>query len=312
MLDEASSQERAFVEQWLSESGENKKYYDDFKFIWDASKKLEIPNKVNEEEVWQRFQQKVNSTKEKNRRISFSFIAQHWQKMAAVGVILIVGIWVYFTRYGSSNDAIVLKTEEKVKTATLPDGSKITLNKNTTLTYEGDKKSNQRAIIMEQGEAFFDVKPNKQKPFVVETQNITITVVGTSFNVKNTNSVTEIIVESGIVRVSSCGSEVELHAKEKAIIRQDRIFKESNNDELYRFYRSRELIASSTPLSRVAELLSEAYGKQIVLEDEELSQLELTASFKNASLNIILDVIGETFDLEVENQDNKIILRRKE
>jgi ferric-dicitrate binding protein FerR (iron transport regulator) len=180
------------------------------------------------------------------------------------------------------------------------------------LAYEGDKKSNQRAITMEQGEAFFDVKPNKQKPFVVETQNATITVVGTSFNVRNTDSITEIIVESGVVRVSNYGEEVELHAKEKAIIRQDRIFKESNDDELYRFYRSRELIANSTPLSRVVELLNETYGKQIVLEGEDLNQLELTASFKNASLNNILDVIGETFDLEVENQDNKIILRRKE
>ena len=68
------------------------------------------------------------------------------------------------------------------------------------------------------GEAFFNVTPNKKKPFIISVNDVQITVVGTSFNVKTINGNTEVVVETGIVKVTRAGKTVELKANEEVTV----------------------------------------------------------------------------------------------
>ncbi|MNR18056.1 fec operon regulator FecR [compost metagenome] len=82
----------------------------------------------------------------------------------------------------------------KVMTRTLPDGSELTLNKKTQLSYASNFKNN-RSIRLDSGDVFFNVAHDKSHPFVIEIDEVSVEVVGTSFNVKHVNSQTEVIVE---------------------------------------------------------------------------------------------------------------------
>jgi ferric-dicitrate binding protein FerR (iron transport regulator) len=313
MLGEADRGEQALAEQWLTADAAHQKELDELRLIWDSSRRLAAPAPPSEAEQWEKLKVKLQHRSAKKQAAFASFAAKTWWRAAAVAIVAVAGAGLYLYRNvgaGGADGALLLASEEKVKTATLPDGSTITLNKNTQIAYYNDSKK-QRSVALKSGEAFFDVKPDKQKPFVVEASDATITVVGTSFNVKTGDSATVVIVESGVVRVGSGSSEVELRAHEKAVVRHAAVHKEANDDELYRFYRSHELIASSTPLWRVVELLNEAYEAQVELESSELGQLELTATFKNASLSNILDVVSETFDLEIDKGSKKTVLRQR-
>ena len=140
----------------------------------------------------------------------------------AASVILVAGlgitwlIWVFNILHKRNE---VAQTGQNVLIDTLSDGSVITLNKRSSITYPSKFKGNTRAIALK-GEAFFNVAPDKKKPFIISVNDVQVTVVGTSFNIKSENGNTEVVVETGIVRVTRSGKTVELNAGEKVVIAQ--------------------------------------------------------------------------------------------
>jgi ferric-dicitrate binding protein FerR (iron transport regulator) len=78
---------------------------------------------------------------------------------------------------------------------------------------------------------------------------------------------------------------------------------------LYKYYRSKQFECDNTPLWKVVEVLNEAYEDTIVIENNELKKLTLTAQFNNESLESVLDVLSETFEFQVEKKGKKYILK---
>jgi transmembrane sensor len=104
---------------------------------------------------------------------------------------------------------------------------------------------------------------------------------------------------------------VELRPKEKTKIRQvdSVLVKDKVQDQLYNYYRSKQFVCDNTPLWKFVEVLNEAYGTNIIIENPKLRGLPLTTQFENESLDRILDVIHETFDIIVIKEKDRIILR---
>ena len=194
---------------------------------------------------------------------------------------------------------------------TLPDGSVITLNKRSTVTYPSKFKGDTRAITLK-GEAFFNVAPDKKKPFIISVNDVQVTVVGTSFNIKSENGNTEVVVETGIVRVTRSGKIVELNAGEKIVMSaNDNIAsKEAVDDKLYNYYRSKEFVCDETPLWKLVQVLNEAYDAKIIIGRKELNDIRITTTFYNESLEKVLEVIHLTLDIEIiKKEDGQIILQ---
>ena len=129
---------------------------------------------------------------------------------------------------------ILVQAPLAVKIDTLPDGSVVTINKGSSIAYASEFKGKSRALQLK-GEAFFNVAPNKKKPFIISVNDVQITVVGTSFNVKDINGNTEVVVESGIVHVVKGGSSIDLKANESIqIATKDSVLaKKPVSDHLY-------------------------------------------------------------------------------
>jgi transmembrane sensor len=307
ILGETTQQEDAAIRMWLQQSAANQKYADQFKLIWEESKKLEQQSKVDEKEAWMRFQHRVAQqapVKQINnqRRV--------FLRMAAAVLLLIAGSWITYLIYNPTAETLTVAATQSILTDTLPDASVVTLNKNSSISYSSSFSGKERRVKLK-GEAFFNVTPDKKKPFLIDVEDVTVKVVGTSFNVKNKNGKTEVIVETGIVQVMYKNKVTELKPGEKLLIGEvdSTVTKEKVNDHLYNHYRTREFECDGTPLWKVVEVLNEAYDTNIVIERQVAKQLQLTTTFNNNSLESILDIICQTFNLTVEKQGDRIVLK---
>jgi len=102
---------------------------------------------------------------------------------------------------GAPENWVEIQTNNATQEVTLPDGSSISLNKNTTFAYRENFADHAERIVKITGEAFFDVTKNT-KPFIIQTNHADVRVLGTSFNVKSSTEDTQVTVQSGKVQVT--------------------------------------------------------------------------------------------------------------
>ena len=311
LLGEANASEVTIVDQWISASPENKRYFVHFQLIWDTSKKIIVPTTVNPDEAWQKFRKRTTLAKRPSAPVKkmtsrFTFIRAASIVVLCIGAVALA----FFLSKGSSVQQIIVKSTFKPRPDTLPDGSLVVLNKNSSIAYSSKFKGDKRRVDLK-GEAFFNVKPDKQKPFIITVNEITVTVVGTSFNIRSVGGKTEVLVEAGIVRVTKNGTTLELRPHEKVVVANpdSSMKKELVTDRLHEYYRSREFVCDKTPLWKLVQVLNEAYDVNIVFANDKLRSLELNTTFQNESLDRILYIISETFEISVERQHDQIILK---
>jgi ferric-dicitrate binding protein FerR (iron transport regulator) len=312
LLQEASAEERRLVEAWIAAGAANQRYFEHFKLIWDKSRELAVTSTVDEDQAWRRFQQRViegppsqGLVRSLNRRFS------QWRVAAMlVGTAVIIAMIYFLAGNGLTDTPVTLAATDNSQADTLPDGSVITLNKYSSLTYAGKFNKEERNVELH-GEAFFHVTPDKQKPFIIHVNGLTVKVVGTSFNIKTTGTKTEVIVETGIVQVSNSRQTVELTPKEKLSIPEPEaaLTKEPVTDNLYNYYRSREFVCDHTPLWKLVQVLNEAYNANIIIEGKDIRNLPLTATYHNESLDSILNLVSQTLDITIARTNSQIILK---
>jgi len=312
LLGETSPDDNARVETWLAADPANRHFYDHFKLIWRESRHLNDNFDTTDEQAdaaWQKFRQRIH------RPVHLQAVKEApgrrylptWTKVAAAVLVVasITGI-LYLTR-SAGPDRLIASTTTPL-TDTLPDGSLITLNKRSDISYP--EKFNRRSVRLH-GEAFFKIAPDKDRPFIVNINDITITVLGTTFNVRNKGNTTEIIVETGLIHITDPRHDFLLDSSERVILHDGDISvtTDSTRGELYKYYRTKEFVCDNTPLPQLAASLEEAYDVKIVV-DPSLRHLQINTVFRNQSLEQILNIIQETFGIKVnKSPDGQIILQ---
>jgi transmembrane sensor len=310
---EATAEEYAEVEAWLHASTDNQRYYDGFIQIWEQSLQLAANGAVNEDEAWQRFKQRIDNNTTQQPVTVKKINGYRSALRIAASIILVAGMgWLgyYVTGLftGTPVKQLAVQTKNNVLIDTLTDGSVITVNKHSAVNYPSAFKGNTREITLT-GEAFFNIAPDKNKPFIIHVNGIKVTVVGTSFNIRTVNGKTEVIVETGIVKVTNNKQTIQLTPKEKIVTDSVGMStKDTTADKLYNYYRSREFVCDNTPLKRLVEILNEAYDTNIIIENKAIETLPITTTFKEEPLQHILTVISETLGVTVEKRQEQYIL----
>lgn len=230
-------------------------------------------------------------------------------------VLLAIGMllkWTMNTDEPAPVQAAMVKIESagSILHDTLPDGSVITLNKGSMLTYPEFFTDSVRQVTME-GEVFFDVAKNPGKPFVIKTKEAEIRVLGTSFNVKSRKGNTKVIVETGIVEVAHRGKKVQLlPGKQVSVNEGDTILQaENTSNTLYRYYLSREFTCDNTRLEDLASVLSEAYGIAIIIEDQKVRNMRITTTFSDQSLEAIFNIIEQTMEVKAIKKGDSVLIQ---
>lgn len=307
LLGEATPDEAEAVETWAGEAPDNRNYLEQLRKVWETSRQLAPVLTADETAAWERFKSRVEKEKTPVKRIKSS---TSWLRIAAIFIIIAgAATFFFFNNREKPVQNLVVQAGNKTLIDTLSDGSVVTLNKHSSLSYPDRFEGGQRVVALN-GEAFFSVTPNKAKPFLIKVADVTVKVVGTSFNIRSVNGTTEVIVETGIVEVIRKNNVVQLKPKEKVVVKKDSaMYKAAETEKLYNYYRTREFVCDNTPLWKLVAVLNEAYDANIVIGKDALRSLPLTTTFNNESLDRILEIIRTTFDITVTHQDNKIILQ---
>lgn len=311
VLGEGSADEILEVEAWAAEDLANASKLDDMRKTMDTSKRLAQVSPMDEKAAWVRFKSKRGPVGNVPVELLPEQVYSKWRSIAAA-VIMLVGTGIgYYLYSGTSAGLITLSADDQVRVVTLPDGSIVHVNKRSTLVYSGDFSSKREVKLT--GEAFFDVKHDDAAPFTVQVEDVSVQDIGTTFNIKNRNHHVEVIVGSGVVKVSKQQAVVQLNARQMVSIKlgDDSLTVERNNDELYNYYMSRSFAANSTPLWRLIGVLNEAYGADIRIENSALNNTPITATIRlEDSLENILNLIALTTPhLHVEKAGTTYLLK---
>jgi transmembrane sensor len=309
LLGEATPQEAAAVQDWIAAHPDHQKQFDQFVLIWTKSKELAVSSTVDEHAAWERFKSRVQQSTQP-KPLARKMDHYHWWRIAALFVIIAGGALLYFLGQEKPVQTLTVQAAVQPLVDTLPDGSVVTLNKNAQISYPEKFVKETRTITLK-GEAFFNVVPDRQSPFIIDVNDVTIRVVGTSFNVCSENGTTEVIVETGVVQVIRNNKVAELHPKERITVKEtdSTMVKTVEKDQLYNYYRTKEFVCDNTPLWKLVAALNEAYDSNIMIGRATLRSLPLTVTFQNESLENILNVVSETFEIEVIKEEGRIVLR---
>ncbi|SMG09061.1 FecR family protein [Sphingobacterium psychroaquaticum] len=310
IVGEMNAAERATMEAWIEADPVHKEEYIAMKKVWELSAQKGDAPEIDIDRAWNTFTQlrteRAQSKDEVVVKIRTSRSPFRWIG-AAAAILLILGL-----SYWGLNDKLSQETDLRTLTQTLraplPDGSMVSLNKDTELHYHKSWFGKKRAVSLVEGEAFFEVKKDKAHPFVIEAGQHRITVVGTSFHVRRTPGETEVIVATGKVRVNYGDQEVFLLPEQRIVIAdtsKQTVKVDSVKDNLYRYYVHQVFEFDNTPLSRVFEALGKAYEKEFVLENPAHRKLLYSAKFEQQGLSEMIDVILKTFDLKMKKRGNK-------
>jgi ferric-dicitrate binding protein FerR (iron transport regulator) len=315
LLGELADEHINEIEVWLSLSEENSNYLDELEKVWlESGNLIPKPVVVDIDKAWSRVEAKIFQDKKiiplkKTRNLLwFSY------RIAAVFIISF-GIFGLYKIFNSKPEIQTLASLENTLIDTLSDGSIISLNKNSKLSFPDEFEGEQRIVNLE-GEAFFEIAHNEEQPFIIDANGGFIQVVGTQFNVKadSNEKLIQVYVEGGIVKLynilpnSSDTISVLLTKGEKGIIdkntgKPEKLQKseESSNDL---FWKYKVLNFNSTKLDDAVKTLEKIFDVKFEIS-ENAKNLPLTATFEGDSLNQILEVIKLTFNLKI-SENNKI------
>ncbi|KYP15045.1 FecR domain-containing protein [Flavihumibacter sp. CACIAM 22H1] len=316
LLGEATPAEISKATDWISASAENERYFTGFKAIWDSSRELAAKSTVDVDAAWQRMREKIGRKQEENLRsvkreeeregkVEIRRIGAEWRRVAAVLVVVFTGIlaWMIY-RQTTATELLEIASLQETRQQPLSDGSVITLNKGAALRYPSSFSGNKRTVELK-GEAFFAIQPDASRPFEVRVNKLTVRVLGTSFNIRETDSTTIVIVETGRVEVSDEKQSIQLTAGEKATIRKNggTWTKDQQPDKLYQYYRTRTFSCDNTPLWKLVDVLNEAYDAQIIISNPAIRTLPITTVFEEQPLEEILSIIAQTLDITITRKD---------
>ena len=299
-LQQLTDQEPAALNEWLD---------DDFA----ATAPLQDQKVL--EDGWNRFELTINQKSKAKKR-------QLWYKLSAAAVVLLLicGLgWMLwqFDNFPSGQELAKNNTRLPVNIE-LSDGSLVVINSGSKLWYPKSFEGKERSVRLE-GEAFFMIETNPDKPFIVETQSITTTVLGTQFNVNafKENSISKVSLKEGKVKVDLPDRNINniwlSPGEEVAYSRTDSQFIQRNFDLQKTCAWIDEVVYfDGSDVEEVIRVLKEKYGVSFVIKEGHKihSKLKYKLSYGKYSLKEVLTHIAQITDYQFEYiSKRKIVIK---
>lgn len=217
----------------------------------------------------------------------------------------------------SQKDFVATTGKGEQVTISLPDGTQVTLNAESRLSYNlSNFNSDERRVAFD-GEGYFRVAKNPSSPFSITAKGLKVSVLGTTFNLRarSADATAELSLEEGSVRFQSLktGQDVILSPNQKAILDQINgtvTVEESSYTTDASAWRRGELVFRNVPFAEVLEEIEEIYHVSIVIEMEEIDYQDdlFTGVLSRTNINEVLEVIEHSYHLKATLKDGTIRL----
>lgn len=249
------------------------------------------------------------------RKIFRSKALKYCIAAAAAAALFLTGAATSELVTGKRQETVLMASSENISSYTLPDGSKVWLNKNSWLAYNQKFGKRTRQVALK-GEGYFEVNRDERRPFIVKMQNnLDIKVLGTTFNACNYPSLNkaEVILRSGSVQVSDNGR------NEYVILKPNQKFtwnegtaeiSSVNAMNCCRWFEHR-LVFDNVKLKDILENLSHKYQTEISLNVGNLADKHMSMTIRDESVEDILDILTTLLPIRWRYQGAEIIIENK-
>lgn len=281
----------------------------------------------SQQRIWQTLEQRFDErqTPEDNTRSRLTW--QHltvwrqrriWQAAASLaGLLLVVGSVLY--EQSLPKQKRIHATFGENQSVTLPDGSTVLLNGNSTLTYTDQWATDNAREVWLDGEGFFKVTKQENKgrrvKFVTHTSGLDITVLGTQFNVNTRRGTTAVTLLEGRVQLRQPNKPssrvIAMRPGQVASVRPtlETVDLREEKPQVHTAWVNHQFMFDNTPLGDIAQQLRDTFGLDVVFDDSILANRRFTGNLSNQSIETLLTTLSLTFDLTVQRTGNRISLR---
>lgn len=311
---------KAELERWVNASEENRHYFMQREELWFSAVSQEEMEAYDADKAFEAFRQKLK--KNATRQL---VLRQVWWRRglryAAVVALLCLVAYFSYRQGGQDLQDVLAKIEVEAPAGSqtrmrLPDSTLVVLNAGSRMLYAQDFGVDSREVQLE-GEGYFEVKHDAEKPFRVNSENITLTVLGTKFNFRDYPQEDEVVVSlrEGQVKLDNRIAEespLDLKSAERMVMnkREGRMKRERMATDTYLSWLTAKLEFEGMPLNKVVQVLSRTFGNVIQLEDEGLGSLRLYGSFNHNEQGLIdiLDILQGTGKIGYRLQNDTVII----
>lgn len=297
------------IREWIAESDENNKIYQEFVDIYMITGKLPERFYPDKKQAWSRIHNQIHGKQRKK------IILQRVAQIAAAIVLIFSITWLgknINLNINTSYSEIVSPLGQKSKII-LPDGSVVMLNGGSSLIYSNKFGARERKVQLT-GEGYFNIEKNKSKKFVVQTNELDVVVFGTQFNVKayENDDFVEVGLKKGEVGIKHNKNKItKLAPGQIATLDKSKNQLDISlaNIDLISAWTQDELVFEEKPMSEIVKYLERWYGVEIEISKELLDDSELlTFKVKTESLRELLNLINLIKPIEYKINGRNIII----
>ena len=297
---------------WLTQSDQNRKLYEKTKVLWERLDGVYSNSTFNKSAAKIKISSKIQARKQ-----SIQWHTTRFWISAAASILLFIGLGISALYVYNQNirNEIVYSSGDSIKEIQLADGSHIWLNSGSLLKVSEKFGKKQREVFLK-GEAYFEVSRNESKPFKIHSGETVTEVLGTSFNVEldTISGNVNVIVNSGKVGFYQSNQKQDRNILFPADLAtylsvNQSISVASNTNLNFLSWKTGVLKFQDTPISEVCKVLSKQFHKKITNKDNQ-SDMVLTGTFQNESLDEILNTIKLTLDVYTTDLNNQIIIQK--
>lgn len=260
------------------------------------------------------FRKTLRQTLEQSKALKQSarIKTMRWVAVAASVMIALSALSWYLMQ--SPSMQVYTTAFQEWKTLDLPDGSQVTLNANSELTFAEHWDAEEDRAVWLKGEAYFQVekKPTTGAKFRVYTPDLTVEVLGTSFNVHSRNEETDVFLEEGKIMLDlgekeefmEPGDFLSYSGKQQTILEQYSTSKENHIS-----WKDGTYVMKEVPVSHILAKIEEIYGFSVVVKNDSLLTELKTVAIPMDEWEITFPILQRILGIEIIQKDRQLIIQ---
>ncbi len=293
---ECSQNEAKLVEDWKQQ---NLKEFDEAFEVFNAN--LFYSNSYNSETAFNNLQLKTATEK-------FSFWHKRQYLMVAasfIGFLMVVSGLLY----DSSLNHEILNESDGISLVQLPDGSAIQLNQGSSISYKESWFSGFNRNITLKGKAFFKIAKNPEKEFIVETNQLNVTVLGTQFTINQNGDRTQFVLSEGKVKLEGLAINNEILVDkpgQQIIIEEGNIVKNNIVDAaLYVSWIDDKIYFDNCSVEKVLQMLTDSYQIETRVSNPQLLDKQILGTAPSDDPILIINALSHIIESDIEIINHK-------
>ncbi len=313
---ECTDEELVMLRDWMKANPEEARELFGMERLYDEMKAQSMPK----EKILLAEHKMTERIEAMQAELHHAHIVRMWRRAAAIVVVCVfTGMaWMYLQHraFFKPEMVVAMASAENDTTVTLPDGTKVWLNKLASIQYPKDFEGEERKVLLD-GEGYFEVTKNPHKPFIVESDVMSVRVLGTIFNFKVEKAKQRAVVSllQGEVRVAGNHNEgmMVLSPGQKACVDAKTGKMTLSEADVYQdaLWHEHKTMFNNETIRGIARMLERIYQVQVVVDPAiDRSSTYSGVIKEKETIDSVLDLLQNTLPIRYKLKGNKVYISK--